>query len=534
MKLDLKWRMAAIVLVLVLCIFFVMPSLVDDLPTFWKKNARKISLGLDLKGGAHLLLQVKAEEAVKNSVVLTAGDLKDILLKEKIRFARIEPKERTLEVVLLKAEQEGDLLNIVSRQYPGFRKLSSLPEDGRLKITFELSEEEAKRIRENAVRQAVETIRNRLDPEGVKEHDIVAQGEERILVQLPGVEDVEHAKEMIKRVALLEFKIVDREHSLEEALRGNVPPDSEILYTSKVDPRTGRRMRGDPILVKKQTLLTGDMLDQARVEFEYNMPRVAISFDSKGSKIFDQIAEANVGKELAIILDNTVYSHPVIKQRHYGGRAVIEGNFTPEEARDLVVILKAGSLPAPVEVEEERTVGPSLGRDSIQAGIVAGLVGSLAVVIFMVIYYGTAGFIADLALALNILIIMAAMAALRATLTLPGIAGIILGVGMAVDANVLIFERIREELRAGKPFRQAVDAGFSRAFSAILDSNLTTLIAAALLFQFGTGPLRGFAVTLCIGLVANLFTAVWVTRTIMDYLISQRRVVGVGISLASG
>ncbi|MGQ9859200.1 MAG: protein translocase subunit SecD [Thermodesulfobacteriota bacterium] len=532
MKIDLKWRGLLILAVLLLCIFFVGPSVLEDLPGFWKSNARRISLGLDLRGGAHLLLQVKVEEAVRNSVVQISGDLKELLVKEKIRFARMETKDRDLEVVLLKPEQEGDLMRLVSKQYPGLTKLSSAPEDGRLRVRFQLSQEEAARIRENAVRQAVETIRNRLDPEGVKEHDIVAQGEDRILVQLPGVENVEHAKEMIKRVALLEFKIVDREHSLEEALRGNVPPDSEILYTSKVDPQTRRRTRGEPILVKKQTLLTGDMLDQARVEFEYNMPRVAISFDSRGAKLFDQVAEANVGKELAIILDGTVYSHPVIKQRHYGGRAVIEGSFTPEEARDLVVVLKAGSLPAPVEVEEERTVGPSLGRDSIQAGIVAGLVGAVAVVIFMVVYYGAAGVIADLALAINVLIVLAAMAALKATLTLPGIAGIILGVGMAVDANVLIFERIREELRGGKPFKLAVDSGFSRAFSAIFDSNLTTLIAAALLFQFGTGPLRGFAVTLCIGLVANLFTAVWVSRTIVDYMVAQRRAIGLGIQVA--
>lgn len=532
MKIDLRWRILSVVVVLSLCVFFFLPSVVEDLPEFWRKNARKISLGLDLRGGAHLLLQVKVEEAVRNSVVQTAGDLKEMLVKEKIRFSKIEAKDRQIEVVLLKAEQEGDLLNIVSRQYPGFRRILGAAEDGRLKVVFELSEEEANRIKDNAVKQALETIRNRLDPEGVKEYDIVAHGEHRILIQLPGVEDIEHAKTMIKRVALLEFKIVDREHSLEEALRGNVPPDSEILYTTRVDPQTGRRTRGDPILVKKQTLLTGDMLDQARVEFEYNMPRVAISFDSRGTKIFDQIAEANVGKELAIILDNTVYSHPVIKQRHYGGRAVIEGNFTPEEARDLAVVLKAGSLPAPVEIEEERTVGPSLGKDSIQAGITAGVIGAAAVVIFMAVYYGAAGVVADLALLFNVLIVMAAMAVLKATLTLPGIAGIILGVGMAVDANVLIFERIREELRAGKPYRQAVDAGFTRAFSAIFDSNLTTLIAAALLFQFGTGPLRGFAVTLCIGLMANLFTAVWVSRTIMDYAISKKRRVGVGISVA--
>ncbi len=512
------------------CIFFVGPSVTDELPSFWKAHARKIPLGLDLRGGAHLLMKVRAEEAVRNSVTHAASDLRELLLKEKVRYGKVEAKERDLEVLLLKSEQEADLLNLMARHYPDLKKVSSRPEEGQLRFSFELTPLEAKRIQENAIRQALETIRNRLDPEGIKELDIVAQGEDRILIQLPGVEDVEHAKEIIRKVALLEFKIVDREHSLEEALRGNVPQESEIVYTSRVDAQTGRRSRGDPLLVKKPTLLTGDMLDQAKVEFgQFGAPHIGISFDAKGSKLFDQVAEVSVGKELAIILDGTIYSHPVIKQRHYGGRAVIEGQFTLEEAKDLVVVLKAGSLPAPVEVEEERTVGPSLGRDTIQAGILSGIVGAAGVILFMALYYGTAGIVANAAMLLNVLIILAAMACMKATLTLPGIAGMILGVGMAVDANVLIFERIREEIRAGKPFRSAMEAGFTRAFSAIFDSNLTTLMAAALLFQFGTGPLRGFAVTLCIGLVANLFTAVWVSRAIFDYLVLQRRAVSVGI-----
>jgi preprotein translocase subunit SecD len=283
-------------------------------------------------------------------------------------------------------------------------------------------------------------------------------------------------------------------------------------------------------LVKKQTLLTGDMLDRARVEFDqFGNPRIAISFNSKGAKLFDRIASANVGKELAIILDGTVYSHPVIRQRHYGGNAVIEGRFTLDEARDLAVVLKAGSLPAPVEIEEERTVGPSLGRDSIRAGLISMIVGMTAVVLFMAFYYQAAGLVADFVLLLNVLLIMAVMASLRATLTLPGIAGIILTIGMAVDANVLIFERVREELRAGKTFRAALDAGYSRAFLTIIDANVTTFIAGVVLFQFGTGPIRGFAVTLCIGIAASLFTAVFVSRTIFDYFLIQRKVAKIRI-----
>lgn len=271
-------------------------------------------------------------------------------------------------------------------------------------------------------------------------------------------------------------------------------------------------------------------MDRAVVEFDqFGNPQIAISFDAKGARLFDKIASTNVGKELAIIMDGTVYSHPVIKQRHYGGNAIIEGRFTLEEARDLVVVLKAGSLPASIEIEEERTVGPSLGKDSIRAGIISMLIGMSAVIIFMAVYYQVAGLIADLVLLLNVLFIMAVMASLQATLTLPGIAGIILTIGMAVDANVLIFQRVREEIRSGKTFRAALDAGYSRAFLTIIDANVTTLIAAVVLFQFGTGPIRGFAVTLCIGILASLFTAVFVSRTIFDYLLLNRKLARVPI-----
>jgi preprotein translocase subunit SecD len=531
MKLDLKWRGILITAVILLAIFYIGPSLTNNLPSFWKKYSRKINLGLDLRGGTHLLLRVKAEDAVRNTITHVAGDLRDLLVGEKIRFVKIEATgDRTLEILLLKPEQEGELLELLNQHYPDFELVSTQPDDGRLRVMLQLSAKEAERIKESAVNQSLETIRNRLDPQGVKELDVVAQGVDRILIQLPGVEDVEHAKEMIKKVALLEFKIVDTQNSLEEALKGNVPKASEIRYTSRVDPTTGRRSRGDPILLKKQTLLTGDMLDRASVQFDqFGTPRIAISFDAKGAKLFDKVAEANVGNQLAIVLDGTVYSHPVIKQRHYGGNAVIEGNFSLEEARDLVVVLKAGSLPAPVEIEEERTVGPSLGRDSIRWGLISMVVGMFGVVLFMAIYYRMAGVVADLVLLLNVLLIMSAMASLRATLTLPGIAGIILTIGMAVDANVLIFERVREELRAGKSFRTALDAGYSRAFLTIVDANVTTLIAGAVLFQFGTGPIRGFAVTLCIGIVASLFTAVLVSRTIFDFFLIRRRVARISV-----
>ncbi len=284
-------------------------------------------------------------------------------------------------------------------------------------------------------------------------------------------------------------------------------------------------MSRTPYLLKDRTLLTGEYLTNAevRIDTQYNRPYVAISFDDRGGKLFERITGENVKKRLAIVLDDNVYSAPVIQDRISGGNAVIEGQFTMEEAKDLAVVLRAGSLPAPVKILEERTVGPSLGRDSIRKGLLSMAIGGVVVVVFMVVYYGSAGIIADLALILNIVFIMAGLAAFRATLTLPGIAGIILTIGMAVDANVLIFERVREELRLGKTPRAALDSGYSKATLTILDANVTTLIAAIVLFQFGTGPVRGFAVTLSLGIVASMFTAILGTRLLFDYLLQKRR-----------
>jgi preprotein translocase subunit SecD len=285
------------------------------------------------------------------------------------------------------------------------------------------------------------------------------------------------------------------------------------------------------MLVEKRTLMTGDVIAEARMELsrQFNQPHVALRFNPRGSKLFDQIAEKSVGKRLAIILDNSIYSAPVIKQNRYGGSAVIEGDFTPEEAHDLAIVLRAGSLPAPVNIAEKRVVGPSLGSDSIRQGLLATAVGGLLVFVFMAIYYRTAGFIANLALVLNIVLIMACLALFKATLTLPGIAGVVLTLGMAVDANVLIYERIREELRVGKTIRAAVDAGYNRAMLTILDANITTLIAALVLFQFGTGPVKGFAVTLSIGVFWTVVLAIYFTRELFDYLILVRRVKSIAL-----
>ena len=357
------------------------------------------------------------------------------------------------------------------------------------------------------------------------EPTITRQGENRILIQLPGVQDPERAKALIGKTALLEFKLVDDSVSPEEALAGKLPEGDEILYQRRVDKET-KTERKTPFVVQKKTLLTGAELNRAEVAADPNAPgnwQVAIEFNAVGARIFGEVTEQNVGRHLAIVLDGNLYSAPRINERIPGGRAVITGQFTVDEARDLAIVLRAGALPAPVTILEERTVGPSLGADSIRRGVLSVLAGAAAVVLFMVIYYRVSGLIADVAVGLNVLILLACMAAFHATLTLPGIAGVVLTIGMAVDTNILIFERIREELRLGKTVRSAIDAGFTRAFRTVIDTHVTVLVSAAILYNFGTGPVRGFAVSLAIGIAASLFTAVFFTRLLFDLLYMGRR-----------
>ena len=315
-----------------------------------------------------------------------------------------------------------------------------------------------------------------------------------------------------------EFKLVDDEHSLENALRGNIPEGSMIAYG--ISEGGGAGQRGSvPYLLKSKTLLTGASLETARVQISdrFGEPSVSLKFSSQGAVDFDRITAENVRRRLAIVLDGVVHSAPVIQERISGGQAQISGNFTLEEARDLAIVLRAGALPAPVNILEERTVGPSLGSDSIRQGIIATIIGSILVILFMLVYYRLSGAVANIALILNIFLIMAVLAAFRATLTLPGIAGMLLVVGCAVDANILIFERIREELRTGKTVRLALDTGYDRAFITIIDTHITGILASCLLLMFGTGPIKGFAVTTIIGLLVSLFTAVFVTKVIFDY-----------------
>jgi len=380
-------------------------------------------------------------------------------------------------------------------------------------------------IRSNAMDQALETIRNRIDQLGVRETTVAREGENNILVQLPGIQDPERAKELIGKTAVLQFKLLDDKHTVADALRQGPPAGDEILYGP---PQAGGP---PPYLVESPVLMTGDVVTDARVREGGRMegPYVEVRLNRRGTDIFAALTSQNVGRNLAIVLDGTVYSAPVIKEPIPGGDVQITGNFSFEEAHNLAIVLRSGSLPAPVEIIEERTVGPSLGRDSIHQGELSFVVGAIAVLTFMAIYYSGAGILADLGLILNILLLVCVMAALQATLTLPGIAGIVLTLGMSVDANVLVNERMREELRAGKSPREAVKTGYERAWSAIRDSNISTFVAGLILFQFGTGPVKGFAVTLCVGVLTGVFSCFVVTRAWYDWKISMRRLNAISV-----
>jgi preprotein translocase subunit SecD len=516
----LSWRLISVIIVILAAVVYV-------LPTFWTGMwpHKKINLGLDLQGGMHLVLEVDTDKAVEDTIERISQELRSQLRKERIRVLELERvKDNQISLRIKGKENIEKCEKLLDTEFKDLRLVSKSESDDVLSLKLDLPDKETEHIKRLAADQALETIRNRIDQFGVSEPDIRNQGANRILIQLPGIKDTKRAKKLIGRTALLEFKLLDETNDVAAALDGNVPPASELLYEVTEDTSTNRTVK-TPYLVQKRTLLTGASLTDARVEIDsqYNEPYVSIQFDKKGGRIFSQITEQNVKKRLAIVLDNKVYSAPVIQEKISGGAARITGSFTMEQARDLAIALRAGALPAPVNVIEERTVGPSLGADSIRKGLISMCIGGILVICFMIIYYKASGIIADVALILNIVIIAGGLAGFQATLTLPGIAGIILTIGMAVDANVLIFERIREELNLGKTPRAAVEAGFSRASLTILDANVTTLIAALVLFQFGTGPVKGFAVTLSLGVLASLFTALILSRLIFDYLLINRK-----------
>jgi preprotein translocase subunit SecD len=547
MKKGILWKFGIIGVTVILSIVFFLPSTswFESMPGWWKENLPKkgITLGLDLQGGMHLILEVETEKALDSSADLLVNDIRFRLEEKKIEFVSISKTGYNTISIAFQTQGAGDnIKKFVEDNYPNLSSMSSSSGE----IIYTLTGREEKRIREASVDQALEKIRNRIDKFGVAEPTIHRQEANEIVVQLPGVKDPNRVIEIIGMTARLEFKLLDEtpvaaqlpatippgdDEKVIKDFSGKIPEGDEILFESIKDKETRRVISKIPFLVKKQTMLTGDLLSDARVSIDtrYNEPYVSISFNTTGAKLFDKITAENVKKRLAIILDNNVYSAPVIQDRISGGNAQITGRFSMEEAKDLAMVLREGALPAPVHIIQNVTVGPSLGKDSIEAGKIAGIIAIIAVVSFMLFYYRLSGLIADLALFLNIMLLLGAMAFLNATLTMPGIAGIILAIGMAVDSNVLMFERMREEIRAGKTPRAAVDSGYHKAFWTIFDSHMTTLITAIVLFQFGTGPIKGFAVTLSLGVSINLFTALIGTKTVFDMIMSRVKVKSLSI-----
>ena len=507
MKKNLQWKLILSLAVVVGAILLAFPY-----------NQKKIKLGLDLKGGIHLVIQVMTDDALKIETDQEIARFQELFKKNTIAFQTMT-RERPGRFVATgydtdKQEKIRELADDYARDWD-----TNFSGD---RVIFTLKQAAVVFLRDQAVTQTLETIRNRVDTFGVAEPLIQRQGSERVIVELPGVDNPDRVKSIIKVTAVLEWKLVKAgpvpdEATLLQASGGQVPEDAEVV---KGDAKRGH---GGYYLLSKVATVTGrDLRTVRRTSDDWNNPAVAFTLNAEGGVRFEKTTGENIGKQIAIVLDGRVQSAPVVNariDRTQGG--VIEGGFTMEEADDLIVVLKAGALPAGIKYLEDRTIGPSLGADSVRQGILAGLVAIVAVMTFMIFFYKLSGVNAVTALILNVVILLGALAYFKATLTLPGIAGIILSVGMAVDANVLIFERIKEELALGKTVLNSIVQGFSKAFSAIFDSNLTTIISAVFLFQFGTGPIKGYAVTLIIGLLANLFTAVFVSHLIFDLTVRK-------------
>ncbi|PZP52453.1 MAG: protein translocase subunit SecD, partial [Azospira oryzae] len=482
-------------------------------------NALPMYLGLDLRGGVHFLLQVDMKAAVNKAAERYVNDLRTLLRENKILYSGISRMGSSVQIRFSDPAARAEAAKVIEKNYHELA-LREQGEGSELLLAATLKPEAEKRVQELALQQNLTTLRNRVNELGVAEPIIQQQGSDRIVVQLPGVQDTAKAKEILGRTATLEIRLVDETHDpLEAARTGNIPLGTELY----------RDRDGTPLLVKRSVVLTGDRITDAQPGFDSRTgePAVHVTLDGTGARIFKNVTRENVGKRMAILLiekgQAEVITAPVIREEIGGGRVQISGRMNTEEARDIALLLRAGALAAPMEIVEERTVGPSLGRENIEKGFNSTLYGFVAIAIFMSVYYRAFGVIAVVALATNVFLLVAILSMLQATLTLPGIAGIALTVGMAIDANVLIIERIREELRNGNTPQAAIHAGYERAFDTILDSNITTLIAGFALFWLGSGPVRGFAVTLCLGILTSIFSAVMVSRASTNLIYGRRR-----------
>ena len=519
-----RWQALTVLVILFLGFLFALPNFLPErtraaMPGWLPSST--INLGLDLQGGSYLLLEVDMPGVIKERLETLRGDIRSALRGAKptilytgldqgrdsvtLHISDLSRLDAARNVLRNIASPPGTFLGLGSAEY-------DLTDDGQGNFTFRISPAYLRQMQAQIVSQSIEVVRRRIDALGTREPTIQQQGEDRILVQVPGLKNPEELKRVLSTTAKMTFRLVDVTGNVEDALKGRVPPDDELLYEQN---KAGQPTT--PWLVQRRVMVSGDRLEQASSGFDprTGQPVVNFRFDTRGAREFGDVTKANVKRPFAIVLDNRVISAPVIQEPILGGQGQISGNFTLETANDLSILLNAGALPAALAVIEERTVGAELGADSVQAGKLAAIGGLLAVIAFMVATYGLFGVFATLALSVNMALLFALLTGLQATLTLPGIAGMVLTMGMAVDANVLIYERIREEMHGGKTVIAAIDAGFRRATATIIDTNMTHVLAASILYAVGTGPVRGFAVTLGLGVITSFFTAVMVTRLIV-------------------
>jgi len=552
MNSSLKLKIGLVIFLLFFSGLALTPSFYHDLPDWWKKYMAPagLKLGLDLQGGMHIVLQVDLEKAAENSLDLAASDFKAALANKNINAVRMDTADaKSVLFTLPNTGAVATIKQILQDNFPNLESQVDAEAGSFPRITLRLKPDEVNFIRKNAVNQSLEIIRNRIDQFGVAEPVVVRQGENQIVVQLPGVKDPDRAMSLIGQTAQLEFKMVadtaginlgqlihdaeqagqwregDSRKQLNLALQSRLPQGTEIFFERVIDDQTKRESKV-PILLANPVLMTGEMVKNAQVRIggTFNEPYVSLDLTSRGGQVFAALTEKNVGKRLAIVLDEIVRSAPVIREKILGGSAQISGNFTHNEATDLAIVLRVGALPAPVDIIQNLTVGASLGQDSINKGMFSGLLGTALVVLFMLVYYRLSGLIANIGLVLNILLLFVGLAMLGSTLTLPGIAGIILSIGMAVDANVLIYERMRDEFALGKTARSGAEGGFTKAFWSVVDAQVTTLITALVLFLFGTGPIKGFAITLTLGIIFNLFAVLFFCRLIYDSLFDLKKI----------
>jgi protein-export membrane protein SecD len=501
-----NWKVMLICAVCVLGVLLSLPNLVSPnllagLPSFLPH--KQVALGLDLRGGSYLLLEVDVAAAEKDRLNSIIDNVRNALRNAKIGYTDLKVAGDAIGFTIRESGQIEEARQALQKLDPEL----SLQIGGDGVGTLKFSQVATETRRAQAVEQSIEIIRRRIDETGTKEPTIERQGQQRILVELPGVDNPERIKALLGRTAKLTFQLVDANATVEDARRGRLPLGDELLSAQENRPGAPQAY-----VVKRRVMVDGGMLTDAQATFQENQPVVSFKFDTAGARRFGDATRDNVGKPFAIVLDNKVISAPVIREAILGGAGIISGSFTVQSASDLALLLRAGALPAPISILEERTVGAELGADSIHAGALASIVGVILVAVFMVLFYGLFGVFADIALFFNLSLMLGALSLLGATLTLPGIAGIALTMGMAVDANVLIYERIKEEVRGGRSLLSSLEAGFTRAFGTILDSHVTTLVAGILLYWLGSGPVKGFAVTLSIGVLTSLFSAILVTR----------------------